>query len=538
MTSTDSALNRVFDYHQRSKHQPNRYARALGYLDWACQPDPFRRFDGTLRIALARPDIAVAPGFDAVVAAALPSRPVNHASLSQLLFDALAISAWKRSGDSRWAVRCNPSSGNLHPTEAYLVIPAIDGIGAGGVYHYGVLDHVLEQRRVIDETDFAELLPSSWPPSSFLVCLTSIYWREAWKYGERAYRYCQHDIGHAIAQLAYAAAALGWRVEVLHGVGDDAIAAITGIDQQHGAEAEQPDVMLLVTVAHAIPALSSWAPAPKATARVQQLPLLGNANQLSSQHHAWPAIDEVSVACHVVNPAAVTSVPLPPPLAVTARESSARYLFRTRRSAVAMDGKSGISSDDFFRMMTQLLPANITPWSAWKAASAIHPVVLVHRVQGLEPGVYLLLRDPAQRDALQQSLTRFPDWHAVPQAPPDLPLFALVHADARQFAQLSNCQQDIAADGAFSVAMLAQFDAPLQRQGSGWYRRLFWEAGMVGQVLYLEAEAAGVRGTGIGCFFDDVIHDMLGIHDRAFQSLYGFTVGVAVEDTRVETDTV
>jgi len=27
--------------------------------------------------------------------------------------------------------------------------------------------------------------------------------------------------------------------------------------------------------------------------------------------------------------------------------------------------------------------------------------------------------------------------------------------------------------------------------------KLFWEAGLLGQVLYLEAEAAGVRGTGI-----------------------------------------
>ena len=35
------------------------------------------------------------------------------------------------------------------------------------------------------------------------------------------------------------------------------------------------------------------------------------------------------------------------------------------------------------------------------------------------------------------------------------------------------------------------------------YRRLFWECGLIGQVLYLEAEAAGVRGTGIGCFYDD-----------------------------------
>jgi hypothetical protein len=58
---------------------------------------------------------------------------------------------------------------------------------------------------------------------------------------------------------------------------------------------------------------------------------------------------------------------------------------------------------------------------------------------------------------------------------------------------------------------------------------------MIGQVLYLEAEAHGVRGTGIGCFFDDAVHDMLGFSDNRFQSLYHFTIGKPVEDSRLTT---
>ena len=55
------------------------------------------------------------------------------------------------------------------------------------------------------------------------------------------------------------------------------------------------------------------------------------------------------------------------------------------------------------------------------------------------------------------------------------------------------------------------------------------------QVLYLEAEAAGVRATGIGCFFDDPVHDVFGFRDLAFQSLYHFTVGGPVDDPRLTT---
>ena len=80
--------------------------------------------------------------------------------------------------------------------------------------------------------------------------------------------------------------------------------------------------------------------------------------------------------------------------------------------------------------------------------------------------------------------------------------------------------------------MLAHFRSVIER--TPWrYAHLFWEAGMIGQVLYLEAEAHGVRGTGIGCFFDDPVHALLGLRDNAYQSLYHFTVGGPVEDARL-----
>jgi nitroreductase len=67
------------------------------------------------------------------------------------------------------------------------------------------------------------------------------------------------------------------------------------------------------------------------------------------------------------------------------------------------------------------------------------------------------------------------------------------------------------------------------------YRHLHWEAGMLGQQLYLEAEAQGWRGTGIGCFFDDAVHDILGLKDEGFQVLYHFSVGMPVDDPRLLT---
>ncbi len=75
----------------------------------------------------------------------------------------------------------------------------------------------------------------------------------------------------------------------------------------------------------------------------------------------------------------------------------------------------------------------------------------------------------------------------------------------------------------------------LDEFGPWFYRRLFWETGVIGQVLYLEAEASGIRGTGIGCFFDDATHKVFGLTGDRYQVLYHFTMGGPVEDRRLQT---
>jgi hypothetical protein len=129
------------------------------------------------------------------------------------------------------------------------------------------------------------------------------------------------------------------------------------------------------------------------------------------------------------------------------------------------------------------------------------------------------------------------EWHAIATGEGNpLPLYRLASGPFRAHSQRLSCDQAIAADGFFSVAMIADFDRSLTEHGPSFYRHLFWEAGVIGQVLYLEAEAAGARGTGIGCFYDDAVHDTLGLKDHAFQSLYHFTVGMPVEDRRLTTE--
>lgn len=126
-------------------------------------------------------------------------------------------------------------------------------------------------------------------------------------------------------------------------------------------------------------------------------------------------------------------------------------------------------------------------------------------------------------------------WEIPAGVPIGFPLYRLMERDLRDASRTLSCHQDIAADGFFSLGMIAEFAEPMRRNGAWFYRNLFWEAGMVGQILYLEAEAAGVRSTGMGCYFDEPVHQVLGLAENQFQSLYHFTVGVPLEDHRLRT---
>ena len=533
----NNALDTVLAYHQRTKHHLHRYAAGPAGLDWASQPDPFRSFSGSPQLALPLlADALQSPYADLYKPGKIARQTLTLPNIAVLFELSFGLSAWKQYGSARWALRCNPSSGNLHPTEAYAVTAGCDGI-EDGVHHYVSRDHVLEQRCQFDRASKGS--ERVVPPDSVLVGLSSIHWREAWKYGERAYRYCQHDAGHAIAAVRYAAATLGWQAHLLTSWGDAEISTILGLDREAdfgAAEREHPDAMLLVTARQSGSVADEFAAgAPVRVARSGRWH--GRANLLSTHPlDEWPVIDEVASACQkpATQETCWQASALPEPVRSDCKRTAAAII-RQRRSAQAFDAVGTISASAFYRMLDMTLPRHdVPPWDAIGWEPRVHLALFVHRVDGLAPGLYLFLRNPQSEAPLRTELSSEFEWLRVEGCPEHFLLFRLVVADARNAARTLSCHQDIAADGAFSLGMLADY-APSLTHGSWVYRQLFWEAGILGQVLYLEAEAAGVQGTGIGCYFDDAVHDLFGIKGDALQSMYHFTVGAALTDERLQT---
>jgi hypothetical protein len=182
-------------------------------------------------------------------------------------------------------------------------------------------------------------------------------------------------------------------------------------------------------------------------------------------------------------------------------------------------------------MLERTLPRGYSPFDGFVFEPQVHLALFVHHVDGLDRGLYILVRNDLQEDELRERLSSRFDWER-PEA--DFPLYRLERGDYRETAVTVSCHQEIAGASAFSLGMLARFRPNIEKWPWS-YPRLFWETGIIGQVLYLEAEAHELRGTGIGCFFDDEMHRLLGLEDDTHQSLYHFTVGVALEDTRLQT---
>lgn len=600
-TETELKQSPFYQYHHATKHTVQKLYSYGHRLDWESQPNPFLSFEDAPLVDLPHEfNISTEDLFATALSLVEHARSGSSQSsdglkrvtpqtllefVSNLLFYGTAISAWKQvlGTNNRWALRVNASSGNLHPTDTHVLIsPGSDEAAGGcepGAYHYMVREHRLEKRRAGDfVTPLMRRLGIKGEAPPVVLCMTSIFFREAWKYRDRAFRYCQHDMGHALASLSLSAAALGWSMRIVGIFPDDEIAEFLGLN----ASDEKPLALVFLSPLSNVlypphDSLDSFISVEDRDAGGELVPpgsFAGTPTQLSSRIIDYPKIAKVYdatkfdfAACNAARfqqkefygvlkaneriatlrseeliqdelrsevtksyapkPGPIKSVGEPYSLSFkfdSAREvcqhDSVHQTIRKRRSAVDMDGETGMTLKDLtyiLRTATLGFPADFQgvdevkdgEWKSSAREHLIHLYLYVHRVQGLEPGLYYF-------DRFKNEL--------VP----------LLQRDQREGAKETSCFQDIACDGAFSVSMIADFDEGYRLYKDRCYRLAHYEAGYIGQMLYLTACALGHDATGIGCFIDDDINDYL-VLDEGKEVIYNFTFGKAVHDPRLTT---
>lgn len=539
-----------YNYHQRTKHTFEKLFADNRRLDWNNEPNPFRVYAGANVVSLSRSMVAtdnrlfdlLLPGWNQSQGSEAIGKlaSLDAATLSTLLFHTCAISAWKAIGstDHRWALRVNASSGNLHPTETHVLIAGVDGIEPGA-YHYRVDRHELEQRctstepmRQVWQLSGGEL--EELPP--LIICFNSIIWRECWKYLERGFRYCQHDMGHVLGSLMVASADLGLSLDIRALFCDALISATLGLD---GSD-ECPYLVIGVRGNSLSAAKNSDAPAQ----------WIGTANSISAAEISYDIIKKVrSATCmsesqveaarqrvesgqhrrSLENTRPATLVTCADDVIAqvaaghaqrSAADESVQTTVRRRRSAVDMDGRRRMLLADLSLILAGATRgvnadflARISDESARNneecGAYFVDLYVYAHRISGLESGLYF--------------------WDRARQA-----LVALAHTDQREVAKQASCFQDIAADGCLTLSMVANLKNANEIFGERAYRLVHYEAGIIGQLLYLGATALGYDATGIGCFVDDAINNYL-VLPAGTEVIYNFCIGGAVIDSRLTT---
>ena len=94
--------------------------------------------------------------------------------------------------------------------------------------------------------------------------------------------------------------------------------------------------------------------------------------------------------------------------------------------------------------------------------------------------------------------------------------------------------QDLAGNACVAFSMIGDFENAASRYRDRGYRYVHFEAGAIGQRMYLAAEALGLGATGIGAFFDEEVNRYLCLSSELGQVVYHFAIGYPIVDPRME----
>lgn len=488
-------------YHETSKLAWERLEPRGRKLDPALLLSRFRFYTGapirSLPKAPARP-VPLSDLFSGHTLAVFPG-PLQDL-LSGLLWYSVAISGYRHtpSGETT-PLRVVPSAGNLHPVEVYLATAALPGWDAG-LYHYRVPDHTLEQRGTGNWVEWLSNLAGKKHRPDLIALLTVVPSRSAWKYGERAFRYCLLDAGHAVEALRLAGLALGLRVEVVGGFSDDAVT------QKLKLTDEWPVAFLKfwlptpcgLTGPPTPPALLPNEPSD-AGAGSDLPPLLRQALEATKASHGAP-IQQVDQRQSDANGARLSPVELPGPAELRAPFDS---VVRKRRSATEFDSQARpVRLDELAALLWAAWAPLTTDFSATEELSRVEIHLFAHSVEQIDPGVYRYC--PSARSLIPIRLG--------PQ-----------RSMARQLA----FGQSLAGSASVTFVLVANLEAFWQAHGERGYRYAHLLAGIIGHRLYLGAEALGLRASGIGAYLDDDLQRYLEL-PSTHQPLYLVACGFPI----------
>lgn len=231
----------ALEYHQETKHSEVSIRSSNHYLDWDNKPKPFKFYSTlpseTLPVDFPIPKLNVITMKDTDQFSPLVDTKINIKILSSLLFFSSGITRQIKSPNGPYFMRAAPATGALYPIELYIVTEKINGLQAG-VYHFCPGQFALtklrngDHRLLLSEASGYDQVIKNSP---FTIILTSIAWRNAWKYQARSYRHWFWDSGVITANLIATAMSFGLDTKLVIGFVDKVVNEILCLDEKKEA---------------------------------------------------------------------------------------------------------------------------------------------------------------------------------------------------------------------------------------------------------------------------------------------------------------
>jgi SagB-type dehydrogenase family enzyme len=503
-------LEVALKYHNATRHSYASVRSNQHSLDFNNQPIPFKIYptlDPSPLPAEVRQTGVAALSAIAEIVPPQPTVAPDLEAIAKLLYLSAGITRHRKYPGGEIYFRAAACTGALYEVELYLVCGDLANLEAG-VYHFAAAEFGLrrlrarDHRSVLIEATAAEPAIAHAPLT--IVC-TCTYWRNAWKYQDRTYRHFGWDNGTLLANLLAVGTALGLPAQVICGFVDDTVNRLLDVDSRREV------AFSLVPLGH-LSELPARAPTTIPPLGLETLPLsrheidyplmramhaassLYSSEEVARWRGGTPPTHFPPATGPVVQlqPLSDVEIPRDPIEQVILRRGSSRKFAHTpitlaQLSTMLDRATRGVPADFLDPIGSQLN----------------HLYLIVHAVEGLEPGAYVFHRGRGLLECLKPGAFR-------------------------SQAGYLGLQQALPADAAVDVFFLADLRPVLQCYGNRGYRAVQLEAGILGGKLYLAAYGQHLGATGL-TFFDDDVTAFFSPHAQGKSAIFLVAVGHGVQ---------
>ena len=415
--------------------------------------------------------------------------------------------------------RAAASAGALYPVETYLVCQDLAGLDAG-VYHFSPPEFSLRRlragdyRQILIQATGEEPAVTNSPLTQAPVTLifTTIFWRSAWKYRARGYRYCYWDTGTVVANLLAAATASGLSTQLIAGFVDAQLDQLLGIDGSREATA-----CLVPLGGGAVPAPITAAP-DLASVPPEEVPAFAG-------EVYYPDSEELHTASRLGSREAVISW--------RSNAPSQREITHPSEYSPLFIQKTQETPSDAAPLTQAILNRGSTRRFAREPIALTHfRAVLEHATRGI-PADFLGPKVSSLVDvyAIVNSVEGLPSGSYF-FSPRDNELELLRAGDFREESGHLGFEQALPADASAVLFFMTDLEGVLARMGNRGYRVAQLEAGILGGRMYLGVHSLGFGASGL-TFYDDAVTQFFSPHAQGKSTMFVLPLGRKAATNRV-----